>query len=136
MQTLQPDHFSLACASRHDFRSFASAELASRRELGYPPFSRLILLRVEGESLSSVEQTAGELATSLRLSAEGRLAILGPTPAPLERLRGRHRFLILLRGQSGRTVRGIAASTVEKSMPQARRRGVRLLVDVDPYDML
>ncbi len=136
VQTLQPDHFSLACAARHDFGSFATSELETRRELGYPPYSRLVLLRMEGESLGAVEEMAREVALALRRSATSPTKVLGPAPSPLERLRGRHRFQVLLRGAHRRDVRNLASAATRDWMPQARRRGLRLLVDVDPYDML
>ncbi|HSP98442.1 MAG TPA: primosomal protein N', partial [Candidatus Dormibacteraeota bacterium] len=58
VQTLQPEHYALQAAATHDFAAFAAAELAARRELGYPPFSRLILLRFEGPDAAKVEALA------------------------------------------------------------------------------
>src|SRR6185369_3898468 len=60
VQTLQPEHYSLRAAAEHDYESFAEAELAVRREADYPPFTRLILIRIEGEALAAVERIAAD----------------------------------------------------------------------------
>jgi len=136
VQTLQPAHYSLVAAAQHDFAAFAAQEMAARRELGYPPFARLVLVRVEGEQRPAVEQVAGEAARALRELAAGRFVVLGPAPAPMERLRQRHRWQILLRGRDGSVIRQSAAAVFERISPPARARAVRLVIDVDPQGML
>jgi primosomal protein N' (replication factor Y) len=136
VQTLQPDHYSLRAARQHDFQGFAQRELASRRGLAYPPFSRLILLRIEGEQAAEVERIATQAATALRESAGKDFGVLGPAPAPIERLRQRYRRQILLRGRSGGKLRRAAAEVAEKLRDAARQRDVRLVIDVDPQHML
>jgi primosomal protein N' (replication factor Y) len=135
VQTLQPDHYSLGAAAQHDFVGFAARELAARRELGYPPYGRLVLVRCEGEALADVDRTAGEVAAALQQMAKG-FAVLGPAPSPIERLRGRHRRQILLRGKAGAPLRRAAAAAVAEVGQTARSRAVRLIVDVDPQHML
>jgi primosomal protein N' (replication factor Y) len=136
VQTLQPHHVSLRAAAAHDFAGFAARELEARRELGYPPFSRLVLVRIEGESASDVDQIAGELGTKLREIATRRFGVLGPAPAPIERLRQRHRRQILLRGRTGAMLRKAVAEVMPPVREAAHRRDVRLVVDVDPQHML
>jgi len=136
VETLQPNHYSLQAAARHDFAAFATQELAARRELEYPPFSRLVLLRFEGERREEVDELAGQAATRLRRLAGRPFTVLGPAPAPLERLRQRHRRQILLRGRSGPALRRAAGEIVQAFHDNARRHAVRLIVDVDPYNML
>jgi len=135
VQTFQPEHYSLRCAAAHDFPSFAAAEARHREELGYPPFSRLVLLRFDGENAARVEETAREALVVARAAA-AEVQILGPAPAPLERVRKRYQWQLLLRARQGRAVRSAAARVRDELRPVARRRGVRLLVDVDPYSML
>jgi primosomal protein N' len=62
--------------------------------------------------------------------------VLGPAPSALERLRGRHRRQILLRGVRGGALRRAAAEAVAEIGPGARSREVRMVVDVDPQHML
>jgi primosomal protein N' (replication factor Y) len=136
VQTLQPLHPSLRAAAAHDFAGFAARELEARRELGYAPFSRLVLIRIEGASAADVDRIAGELGKKLRELAFRRFGVLGPAPAPIERLRQRHRRQILLRGRSGAMVRKAVAEALPPFREAAHRRDVRLVVDVDPQHML
>jgi primosomal protein N' (replication factor Y) (superfamily II helicase) len=136
VQTLQPDHYSLQAAAAHDFPRFAAAELAARRELGYPPFARLVLLRCEGADPAQVERLAADAARALRERADGRCTVLGPSPAPLERLRQRYRRQILVRGRRGAALRACVAEVLPALYAAARRADVRVIVDVDPYGML
>jgi primosomal protein N' (replication factor Y) len=136
VQTLQPEHYSLQAAAAHDFARFADAELAARREVGYPPFTRLVLLRAEGERPAEVERIAAESARALRAAAEGRFSVLGPAPAPLERLRQRHRRQLLVRGRNGAALRATVAALLPALREAARAADVRLIVDVDPHSML
>jgi primosomal protein N' (replication factor Y) len=136
VQTLQPLHYSLRTAAAHDFATFAREEMTARRERDYPPFTRLVLLRVEGEDLARVRQIATAAAEALRAQATGRFAVLGPAPAALERLRRRHRWQLLLRGYAGRALRAAAAQVRADVEREARSAGVRLLIDVDPYHLM
>jgi primosomal protein N' (replication factor Y) len=136
VQTMQPKHFSLACAQHHDYQRFAELELGSRRELGYPPFARFVLIRCEGEAPAATEATARAVAEHVRAHARGQVGVLGPTPAPLERLRRRYRWQILLRSKSAARLHSAAAAARESVRAPARKTNVRVLVDVDPYSML
>ena len=139
VQTLRPDHPSLAAAVTHDYAGFMTAELARRRELGYPPFTRLVNVRVEGRDATVVEQTARDLAARLRRRARElglpESAVLGPAPPPLERVRGRWRWQVLLRASDVRALRALARAA-RAADAETRRARLRLLIDVDPYSLL
>jgi len=136
VQTLQPEHLSLRCAAQHDYRAFVEHELAARRELGYPPFARLVQIRCEGEDAQATERVVRALAAHVKSAAEKGVELLGPTPAPIERLRRRYRWQLLVRGRNGAAVRRAARYAHDAVRRQARASGVRMLVDVDPYSML
>jgi primosomal protein N' (replication factor Y) len=136
VQTLQPEHYTLRAAATHDFATLAEHELAARRALGYPPYARLILLRFEASDAARGERLARDAARTLRERADGRFAVLGPAPAPLERLRQRYRYQILLRGRAGAALRQGVAAVLPELRAAARAADARLIVDVDPYNML
>jgi len=139
VQTLRPEHPSLQAVARHDYVGFMTGELERRRALGYPPFARLVNVRLDGVDAARVEQAAVELAGTLRRRAQaiglGRDAVLGPAPPPLARLRGRHRWQVLLRARDVRALRDLARMA-HAARPATRRAHVRLAIDVDPYSML
>jgi primosomal protein N' (replication factor Y) len=139
VQTFRPDHPSLVAAAAHDYTGFMRAELERRRVLGYPPYSRLVSLRLDARDANLLEARAQQLAGTLREHAGGLGlglgAVLGPAAPPIERLRGRHRRQILLRHADVRALRALArrARAEEGAL---RRAHVRLAIDVDPYSML
>ncbi len=137
IQTFEPDHYSFQFATTHDYEGFFATEMEFRRALNYPPFSRLVQLRFEGPKLQEVEEKARSVGFNLRKhqqSAKGpeEIEILGPAPAPIEKLRNRYRWQILLKGEKGPHLFKLAIHA--RSLNP--RGSVRLLVDVDPYNML
>jgi primosomal protein N' (replication factor Y) (superfamily II helicase) len=138
VQTLRPGHPSLVAACGHDYAAFMAGELARRATLEYPPFARLVLVRLDGAQDAAVERAARELAARLRAQAQvlgvGDGAVLGPAPPPIERVRGRHRWQLLLRHRDVRALRALAR-LARGADADVRGAGVRLVVDVDPVSM-
>ena len=136
IQTRSPDHPAIACAARHDVDAFLERELRDREELGYPPFSRLVLLRLDGLAEDKVIEVAKRLATIAEETPEVRaekVEVRGPSPAPLPRIRGRFRYRVLLRGPRPE-LRAVARAI--KRMLHEVPREVRVIVDVDPLSMM
>lgn len=134
VQTFQPDHYALQAALRHDVHEFFRIETASRQDLGYPPFGRLGLIRIESKDARAAERTASEVAQ--RVSAHdtaGALRVLGPSPAPIERLRERWRFRVLV--VASRPAPVVAALSAVRAQIEPPRK-VDVLFDVDPLDLL
>lgn len=132
VQTYDPTHIAVLFGVRHDTRGFVDQELEHRRELGYPPFSRLVLVRVDAVDEEEAKAAAHELAALARASAT--LDVMGPAPSPLARVRNRHRFQIMLRSPDRAALRA-AALAVVRGIPGLART-VRAMVDVDPVQML
>ena len=111
VQTFQPDARPIAYAARHDVRRFLAEELERRRDLGYPPFSHLVRIVVAGPELAPVLQALEELRDGMR-----DVELLGP--APLLRLRGRHRAQLIAKTDRPRAV----ARRPRGCWPPRRRR--------------
>ena len=139
IQTYAPDHYAIEHLVAHEYRAFFAAESEFRRALDYPPFSRLVNLRLDGPKLPEVEAKAKELAARLRKLQAGnskfaaQVQVLGPAAAPIEKLRNRYRWQLLLRGKQSSTLLSFARQAQEL-VP--RSRAVRLHIDVDPNSML
>lgn len=141
VQTFNPDHYSLAAAAGQDYQAFFDEEIRTREMLFYPPFSRLIQIRISGPDGDRVEEAATRLAGNLNslagaLSASGRVNVLGPAPAPIIRIRNQYRWRVLIKAQTatlGRAVvdRGLAEKDLERYL-----KGLKLVVDVDPMSMM
>ena len=136
VQTYDPEHPALTFAQTHDVNGFIARELKDRKELGYPPYSRLVLLRVDAVDEDIAKETCARVAAIARRAAEKATAlqVIGPAPAPLTRLRGRYRFRVLLRSVERRALRyGVACVLAARSeLPRA----ARLAIDVDPVQLL
>jgi primosomal protein N' (replication factor Y) len=131
IQTHLPDHPVMQAMAAGDKERFYAEELAERRHGGMPPFGRLAAVIVSGRDPQEVRGFAGLLA---RDAPNGSgLRVLGPAPAPLAVLRGRHRQrLLAIAGPD------VDFSAVLRPWLKARRLpgSLRLHIDVDPYSFL
>ncbi len=137
IQTRAPEHPAIEFATRHDVRGFLARELLDRQEVGYPPFSRLALVRIDAPDEETARVAAAKLAAVGRATPDAlgrRVEVLGPAPAPIARLRGRFRFRVLLRAKE----RGPLRAVVERvaAAREALDRQVRAAIDIDPVSML
>lgn len=134
IQAYDPEHYALKAACRHDCAAFFEEEAPLRRELGYPPFSRLCRLVVSSTSQGGAAEACRRLHEAARRHFEPE-AILGPAPAPLSKLKGRWRWHMLLRSSPGAGLHARLRALLEEATSFAPKLG-RLEVDVDPLDML
>ncbi len=136
IQTLNPDHPSLQFAPTGDFESFSAWELEQRKQLNYPPFHRLAVVRVQStdkeKALQACEFIKAQLLRWTKDLAD--VEILGPAEAPLARIRRQFRFHLLIKSGSVKTLTGLGQALV--SMQKDLKSGVRLSVDVDPLHLL
>ena len=128
VQTFQPDARPIVHAARHDVEGFLAGELERRRALGYPPFAHLVRILVAGPSLEPALRALDELKAGIR-GAE----LLGP--APLHRLRGRHRAQLVAKTDRPRPLAAQAARLLSAAAPAMRRAGLTAVVDVDPQSL-
>lgn len=134
IQTYSPEHASVLTARDHDYLSFFRQEIIARRELGYPPIGHLISIRIDGEDVERVRHSSIRLAEDCAdLAREKAVQLLGPSEAPLQRLKGRTRWLLLLKGRNRQGIRMVARKAM---LTKSADPGVRITVDVDPYAML
>ncbi|MCZ6508350.1 MAG: primosomal protein N', partial [Acidobacteria bacterium] len=102
-----------------------------RRVFHYPPFSRMVQLLARDKSRERAAQTLRQVAETLRRDPLSRgVRVLGPAPAPFERLRGQWRFQLLLRSDSAARLRAL----VRAALPA--RPASEVVIDVDPYELL
>ncbi|MBE0500347.1 MAG: primosomal protein N' [Desulfuromonadales bacterium] len=133
VQTYSPDHYALQSAATHDYAGFYAEEIPFRESLGYPPFGYLINLVFSGNDADKVAHTATNVASILNRVAQDA-EVLGPAPCPLARLRGKTRFQILLKGEKRLPLHRMLQHITGKASPIPA--GVRMIVDIDPIDML
>jgi primosomal protein N' (replication factor Y) len=128
VQTYQPESRAVAAAARHDVARFLAEELERREALGYPPFTHVVRIVVAGPEREQVEQALEELKAGLPAAD-----LLGP--APLLRLRGKHRAQLVAKTASPRPLAAAAARLLSAAAPAMRRAGLTAVVDVDPQSL-
>jgi primosomal protein N' (replication factor Y) (superfamily II helicase) len=132
VQTHQPNSPVITCALRHDVEAFIVQETAQRKELMYPPFARLALVRFEGLDDSLVAREAERVARMLQATPIVSVILCGPAPAPITKIRNRWRHRFLLKSTERQRLR--EALLLVSRTPVDRR--VRVIIDVDPMNML
>ncbi|HEY2806742.1 MAG TPA: primosomal protein N', partial [Gemmatimonadales bacterium] len=137
VQTREPTHPAIAAAARHDVEGFAKATLAERKDPPYPPHAFLANVVVSGEREKAVAEAALALAAWLKRLAAARpdigAELLGPAPCPIERVRGRWRWHVLLRTTEPAPLTRLIAYLAEKAEVPS---GVRIVIDRDPVALL
>ena len=142
VQTLQPQHYSLKHVITHDFPGFYDEELAYRKELDYPPFSRIVLLEFKGKEEGAVLQRARRFAELLRKMQTDAFIVLGPADAAIPRIKSFYRKLIVIKNikstdPSGSRLRGVLEKALSLSDESGgKAAGVTMTIDVDPQGMM
>lgn len=142
VQTLNPGHYAIECAESNDYRTFFGRETQLRKQLGYPPFSYLARLVVQGTRKEIAGQAARRLGEEME-ALKGKLPrgpykilVLGPVEAPLARIKGKFRWQLLVKCPSAEALHRFLTYTETRYDRLARRYSVNIVTDVDPYQML
>jgi primosomal protein N' (replication factor Y) len=128
IQTYSPEHYAIRAASQHDFRAFYEREIALRRDIGYPPFNRLVRLIIRSDKFDRARSDARRLFDLLderrRELGLNSLTLIGPAPCFYARQDALYRWQVIIRGQN----------------PTAILEGIHgsqsLQIDVDPITLL
>jgi primosomal protein N' (replication factor Y) len=135
LQTFMPDDPTIRAALKQDFVGFAKTELENRRQVGHPPFSRMVRIVVRDQDIEKANRRAEELNAKLLAASEiaGNILLRGPMPCPIARLAGYHRVQIVMSSPSGQALQKLLAAAREKG---DLARNERVAVDVDPVSLL
>ena len=144
IQTLQPDHYSLKHVITHNFRGFYQEELEYRRELDYPPFSRIVLLEFSGERENEVQYYAKKFTEYLTgHNQQKRFIILGPADAAIPKIKNVFRKHVVIKNlkdndPSGAYLRSALLKTRAQfdTSPLAANKKIKMIIDVDPQGMM
>jgi primosomal protein N' (replication factor Y) len=136
IQTYHPYHYALKHACAQDYQQFYNEEIVYRQNHSYPPFVALASVLVHGTDLGRVRADALEFRRELdKANTDRHCRILGPAPAPLARLKGEHRFQLLIKSRSRRQLRAVA----DAALKAIAERGVNLRafnLEIDPISIM
>jgi len=142
IQTYQPQHPSLQFVVNHDFRSFFEQELQFRKELHYPPFSRLILLEFRGVHEEEVYRHAASFGDLVR-TVNPYFIMLGPASAALAKLKNQFRWHIVIKDlketdPSGHHAHEALHAAIKSyhNTSLGKSKSVKMIIDIDPVGMM
>ena len=129
LQTYQPEHPVIRAILAGDEEGFWRAEAAEREQAGVPPYGRMAGIILSGPDVAQVFDAANALARNTTPLTRVGAQVFGPAPAPIARIRGRHRVRLLVKAGKGVALQG----AISKWIAQLHLKGdLRLAVDIDP----
>lgn len=135
VQTSNPFNPAIQCAAEHDYAAFYQEEMPIRKELNYPPCGHLIALHFDGTDPETVLRAAIEFRERARpFENEPSLLISDPAPAPLERIRGKYRFMMIVRGEKLGAFRKMLRSEIMAW--RRKNKQVDFYADVDALNLM
>jgi len=146
IQTMHPDHYAIVYSQNHLYNELYEHEINIRDSVGYPPFTRMINLRVNGVSEFDVRQSAVKIGSFCRkwmnrmekrkkITGNLGLRLLGPAPAPIDRLRGKFRWQLLLKGTNITQLHSLCGQIILEQQSLLIGKA-KIVVDVDPENMM
>jgi primosomal protein N' (replication factor Y) len=135
IQTFNPEHYALRHTQNHDYKSFYAEEISFRQALQYPPFGRIINVRLSSnkkEALVEQAKLIGKMARKLAARLGNTAEIIGPAESPLAKIRGRFRYQMLIKGQDINILHQIARELLLKHTDS----NVKMTIDVDPENFM
>lgn len=129
LQTYQPDHPVIRAILAGDEEGFWKAEASERQQAGMPPYGRLAGIILSGPDMAAVFDAGNQLARNDRALRDVGAQVYGPAPAPIARVRGRHRVRLLVKADKSVALQRALSIWIS----QIRLKGdLRLAVDIDP----
>lgn len=140
IQTYLPEHPAIHYAKTHDFEGFAKAELVARKELNYPPFGKVAVIRIQGaqqnKTASAADRAKMEIEKIKRLKPEySKIEILGPSESALLKLKNKYRFQILVKSPQAKELNNYLQHFLKHSETWVPS-GVNVSIDVDPQQLI
>jgi len=137
IQTYHPEHPSLMAVLHHKESEFYTQELKEREEAGYPPFKRLVEIRLSSPSSSEVIQKIRLLNEKLqKILPNSSATLLGPAPCVIEKVRNRSRWRLLIKTSAYTKIQPLLRRSLDDFMENHLSSKMKLLVNVDPVDMM
>ena len=139
IQTRSPSHHAVKCAVTHDYHRFVHEELSGRKHPLYPPYVRIANVVLSGTQEEATARLATRTAVWLHKLLEARPApgvtVIGPAPCPVERVKNRWRWHVLIKAERPQDLGRVGRYLVER-FEVPKQFGLRLTLDRDPVALL
>lgn len=131
-QTYNPEHYAVTLAQDNNYREFYEKEMSYRRFARYSPYYFHVLFTVSSESVEDCLKATTDIYQTLVASVSDQTYIIGPSPSPIERIKNKHRFQILLKYKREPKLLEVLTLLDKKYTDLYKKTGLSLKIDVDP----
>jgi primosomal protein N' (replication factor Y) len=135
IQTLRPEHYAIQLARDHNYTGLYEREMEIRANPLFPPFLRMVNIKISGSGESQVQKVAMEVASLCRAGAHTAVEVLGPAPSPIDRIRDRYRWQVLLKSSGSAALHALCNSLLARQATLTKGN-IRIGIDVDPESMM
>ena len=144
LQTYNPDHYSIVHSKEQDYINFFNSEIVLRKEFLYPPFINLLNILVYGENKFNVGKLSKEIYNIIgkeiyrAYGKNYRQHIIGPNPAPIEKIKNNYRYQIILKIHDKELVefRDIVKRVCIYNEYKLSKENIKISIDINPVNML
>lgn len=141
VQTYNPDTFCIQYAQKQDYKLFYDTEIYLRKQLRYPPFCDIISIGISSKSNKELEIIANNIYKDLKEKIKTeklQILLYKPVPAPIDKIKSRFRWRIIVKCKIDDKLINAISSTVESTNKQNKnsKNDTRIVVDVNPTNML
>jgi primosomal protein N' (replication factor Y) len=141
VQTHEPEHYVFDFVRGHDYEGFYRKEIELRKELSYPPFTKLIRVILSFRNKDDANRRVKSISNRIKKmnpsrTSDGKrsgIEVLGPAPAPIEKIKNLWRWHLVLKGKDAKQIRQMAVNIFD---PLKNLKDVKIDIDVDPVNML
>ena len=136
VQTFTPNHEVIRLASLQDYESFYAREITAREVIECPPIRDFLTINLSGLDETRILSGGVKIRNTISGYFAGKkdITVLGPAPAPVQKINNRHRYRIVIKCENSRGNREIIAHTIKEFSRDSKNRGVVAFADIDPYD--
>lgn len=139
IQSYTPEHYAIEAAACHDYEGFYQQELALRKQIGYPPFCDFFQIVISAEKEVEANKMAQLMTVLLKeaVGSQNAACILGPQPAPINRINDRYRYQILIKAKIGtRKQYTKEIARLKQTYFVQKKTECYFSVDINPYSFL
>ncbi|MDR0932528.1 MAG: primosomal protein N' [Victivallales bacterium] len=133
IQTRNPENETIYYAANRDYNGFSKFDLEFRELLDYPPYTHLIAVFFRGTDESQLIQYATDFTRAVQAYVHSEIKIAGPSPAPIERIKGKFRYMLVIRGRKLKLLKqALRILVLHRAIP----KGIDVYIDVDAQSLL
>ncbi|MCR4422064.1 MAG: primosomal protein N' [Exilispira sp.] len=138
IQTLRPDHYAIKSVINQDYEAFIEKELSIRKNLGYPPFMRILRILAKGIDEEKTSLTIKKTLFLIQkfvidMNIKDKIIIIGPSNAPIEKIKKNYRFHIIIKSKILDYLLEIG-KFLNNNLSLSEKKGIE--IDIDPITLL